>query len=160
MRRIGQLMVEEITVRMEATGFPDSPTSFHAFFENVDPEGTRVTVLARRAGMTHQAMGELVATMQRRGYAERVADPTDGRATLIRLTPVGRELLDHAIRLIDEMDAEWDARLRRLGFEGNLRALLDAALRDAVAEGEGQGAPSGRAFGDGVGGPTADPRRR
>ena len=134
MRRIGQLMVEEITVRMEATGYPDSPTTFHPFFENVDPEGTRITVLARRAGQTHQAMGEVVATLERRGYAERVPDPSDGRATLIRLTRAGQELLDHAIAVIEEIDAEWRARLARLGFAGDLRGLLDAALRDATGE--------------------------
>ena len=134
MRRIGQLMVEEITVRMEATGYPDSPTTFHPFFENVDPQGTRITVLARRAGQTHQAMGEVVATLERRGYAERVPDPSDGRATLVRLTAAGQELLDHAIAVIEVIDAEWDTRLRRLGFTGDLRGLLDAALRDATGD--------------------------
>lgn len=137
MRRISQLMVEEITVRMEATGYPDSPTTFHPFFENVDPEGTRITVLARRAGQTHQAMGEVVSILERRGYAERVPDPSDRRATLVRLTRVGQDLLDHAIAQIELIDEEWRVRLARLGFRGDLRALLDAALRDATGESDG-----------------------
>ena len=47
-RRTGQLMVEEITTRLEAAGFPDSPPTFHPIFENLDPAGTRLTTLAAR----------------------------------------------------------------------------------------------------------------
>src|SRR5829696_8838721 len=93
LRRTNQLMVNEITVRLEASGFADSPPSFHPIFENLDPEGTRLTVLAARGGLTHQSVGEVVTELERRGYVERIADPTDKRARLVNLTPRGRDLV-------------------------------------------------------------------
>ena len=50
LRRTTHRMVEEITVRLEAAGFPDSPPTFHPIFENLDPGGTRLTTLATRTG--------------------------------------------------------------------------------------------------------------
>jgi DNA-binding MarR family transcriptional regulator len=38
-------------------------------------------------------MTTLVNRLERAGYAERVADPSDGRATLVRITDDGRNLL-------------------------------------------------------------------
>ena len=54
LRRTSQQMVDEITTRLDAAGFPNCPPSFHPIFENLDPDGTRLTVLAARAGLTHQ----------------------------------------------------------------------------------------------------------
>src|SRR5215468_6074730 len=53
-------------------------------FEVIDPGGTRLSTLAERAGMSHQAMSELVGELTTMGYLEKVADPSDGRAKLIR----------------------------------------------------------------------------
>ena len=129
LRRTSRAMVEEITERMEASGFPDSPPRHHPVFENIDPEGTRVTVLAERAGLTHQAMGELVAELQERGYVERVPDPSDGRARLVRLTRDGRRIVRAAVREIAAIEEEWRARWREAGLDGDIRAALETALR-------------------------------
>src|SRR3712207_8652158 len=67
LRRTSRRMVDEITERMEAGGFPDSPSRHHPVFENIDPEGTRLTVLADRAGISHQAMSEAGGELGGRG---------------------------------------------------------------------------------------------
>jgi DNA-binding MarR family transcriptional regulator len=59
------------------------------FIERVG--GARLTALADRSGITKQAVGEAVADLQRLGYVERVPDPDDGRAKIIRLSERGRE---------------------------------------------------------------------
>lgn len=130
LRRTNHRMVEEITERLEASGFPDSPPSFHPIFENLDPEGTRLTVLAARTGLTHQSVGEVVAELERRGHVERIADPTDGRARLVRLTESGRALVRVAIRHLYAIEFEWTARWRAHGLTCDLRAPLEGALRD------------------------------
>ena len=73
--------------------------------------------------MTKQTVGEAATDLERRGYVERVPDPNDGRAKIIRLTPRGREA--HAIGrgLIDELERDWAERF------GEERV---AALRDAL----------------------------
>jgi len=131
LRRTNHLMVNEITERIEASGFPDSPPSFHPIFENLDPEGTRLTVLAARAGLTHQSVGEVVTELERRGYVERIPDPTDKRARLVSLTDLGRDLVRAAVRHIGDIEREWGDRWRAGGLRGDMRAALLAALVDA-----------------------------
>ena len=123
-------MVDEITTRVEAAGFADSPPSFHPIFENLDPDGTRLTTLAARTGLTHQSVGEVVDVLERRGYVERVRDPDDGRARLVVLTDAGRELVRAAITAIDEIERSWIGRWERHGLGGDLRAALAGALAE------------------------------
>jgi DNA-binding MarR family transcriptional regulator len=137
LRRTNHLMVNEITERIEASGFPDSPPSFHPIFENLDPEGTRLTVLAARAGLTHQSVGEVVTELERRGYVERIPDPTDKRARLVSLTDRGRDLVRVAVRHITDIEREWGDRWRAGGLRGDMRAALLAGLADADHESDG-----------------------
>ena len=130
LRRTSRLMTEEITERLEAAGYPDSPARHHPVFENIDPEGTRLTLLAARAGITHQAMGQLVAELEERGIVERVADPSDGRARLVRLTDDGRQVVRAALKQIAAIEEKWRRRWRRAGLHGDPRAALEAALRE------------------------------
>lgn len=131
LRHTNHLMVNEITERLEASGFSDSPPSFHPIFENLDPDGTRLTVLASRAGLTHQSVGEVVGELERRGYVERIPDPTDRRARLVILTDAGRALVRAAIAHIGDIEAEWTARWRKGGLHGDVHASLVAGLTDA-----------------------------
>jgi DNA-binding MarR family transcriptional regulator len=129
-RRTGQLMVEEVTTRLEAAGFPDSPPTFHPIFENLDPGGTRLTTLAARTGLTHQSVGEVVDVLVRRGYVERVPDPDDGRARLVVLTEAGKDLVRAAVRVIAGIEQEWTARWEAAGLRGDVRAALAAGLSE------------------------------
>lgn len=56
---------------------------------NLDVDGTITTELARRAGMTKQAMGEIVEQCEQLGLVERVRDKRDARAKIVRFTPDG-----------------------------------------------------------------------
>ncbi len=50
----------------------------------MDLEGTRPSELARRLGVSKEAIGEPVDEKVATGMVERVTDPTDGRAVLVR----------------------------------------------------------------------------
>jgi DNA-binding MarR family transcriptional regulator len=52
-------------------------------------EGSRLTDLAQRAGMSKQAMGDLVDQCEAWGLVTRDADPRDARARLVQFTPTG-----------------------------------------------------------------------
>jgi DNA-binding MarR family transcriptional regulator len=107
-------------------------------FEYVDHErGSRITDLARHANVTAQAMSEVVAYLERHGYVERVADPSDGRAKLVRLTARGGELYGVARRLIVELESKWagrigDRKLREL--KRLLGELWDAIEPEEMAQ--------------------------
>jgi DNA-binding MarR family transcriptional regulator len=53
----------------------------------------RLTDLAIREGVTQPAMTQLVARLQDGGLVQRVADPSDGRAVLVSVTPAGRAVV-------------------------------------------------------------------
>lgn len=133
-KQTAQVMVDELVERLRLAGYDDMTAAHHPVFENIDPEGTRLTVLAARTGMTHQSMGELVRTLEHCGYLERATDPSDGRARLVRLTPKGRRAVRRAIEEIAEIEAAWLDRFRRAGVDVDLRGMLQAGLREQTDE--------------------------
>jgi DNA-binding MarR family transcriptional regulator len=128
-RRTSRVMVDELVERLRAGGFEDTTAAHHPLFESIDPGGTRLTVLAARAGMTHQSMGELVSALEQRGYVERRSDPSDGRVRLVVLTEKGRDAARLAVKEIAAIEAAWLERVGAAGFELDVRALLRAGLQ-------------------------------
>lgn len=94
---------------------------------HLDLDGTHITVLADRAGITKQSMGQLVIDLEKRGYIVRSVDPSDRRATLIRFTHAGWQFLRDAYEIKKEIEAEYQ---EMLGVEEmkQLRALLQRLL--------------------------------
>jgi len=122
---------EQLEQRLADTPYSDIRISHGCVFGNIDPEGTRLTELAERARMTKQSVGEVTSDLEQRGYVERVPDPSDGRAKIIRLTERGRAAQALGIGLIDELEQEWG---ERFGAE------RVAALREALETITGEGA--------------------
>jgi DNA-binding MarR family transcriptional regulator len=60
----------------------------------------RISELAEREAISQPGMTTLVNRLEVAGQAERIADPTDRRATLVRITALGRQVLAdrHAAR--------------------------------------------------------------
>jgi DNA-binding MarR family transcriptional regulator len=54
----------------------------------------RITALAALEGVTQPGISVLVNRLQQRGWVGRETDPSDARAVLVTLTPVGREVFD------------------------------------------------------------------
>ena len=127
-RQTARLMVDELVERMAALGYPEVSASWHVVFENLDPAGTRLTVLAGRARMTHQAMSELVSVIEAHGYLERLPDPSDRRARLIGLTTEGRRMARLALRQIQAIEGKWAGRWREAGLDRSIAPILAAAL--------------------------------
>ena len=99
-------------------------------FQYLDDAGTRVSVLAERAQMTKQSMAELVAHLERHGYVERVPDPGDRRAKLVRTTARGKQVFAIARETVAEVEARWTQRLgeRQMRSLRRLLEQLNAAL--------------------------------
>ncbi len=60
---------------------------------HLDPAGSRLTVLAQRAGMSKQAMTTLVSECEAWGIVLRESDARDARAKQVRFTPAGLQWL-------------------------------------------------------------------
>jgi DNA-binding MarR family transcriptional regulator len=72
-------------------------------------EGSRLTALAQRAGMTKQAMGQIVDDLERLGYVERTPDPGDGRAKIVRFTPAGLDFVCDSAEVITQIWGDYAA---------------------------------------------------
>jgi len=112
---------EELHRRIAERGHPEVRPPHGDVFGFLDQEGTRVSELARRAQITKQSMAELVAHLERHGYVERVADPGDRRAKLVRATSRGQEVYAIAREAIAQIEREWTERLGA----NNMRQLRD-----------------------------------
>lgn len=77
----------------------------------IGPDGTRLTELAEAAQVTKQTAGFLVDQLEKAGYVERVPDPSDARARLVRMAPRGRAVVALAREVEAEVRTEWEAHL-------------------------------------------------
>lgn len=96
---------------------------------HLDAVGVRPTAIARKLGISKQAVGSLLAELEDQGVIERVPDPADRRAHLVRYTAKGldgvRAGLGVLVRLAGELEATVGAdRLARL--HDDLTVLLAA----------------------------------
>jgi DNA-binding MarR family transcriptional regulator len=118
--------------RLATKGYGDIRPGHGCVFGNIDPDGSRLTDIATRAGYTKQAVGEVVSDLEQLGYAERVPDPADRRAKIIRLTEKGRSAQATGFRTIQEIEEEWADRYGEDRIAA-LRELLDEILGDPAA---------------------------
>jgi DNA-binding MarR family transcriptional regulator len=124
---------EELGRRVAAAGFGDLRETHGCVFSNVPPEGARLTWVADQARLTKQAVGEVATELERLGYLERLPDPSDGRAKILRLTERGREAQRTGFQIIAALEQEWAERYG----EDKL-----AAMREVLEEVAGLRAPT------------------
>jgi DNA-binding MarR family transcriptional regulator len=101
-----------------AAGIDDISPAQARIAARVGPDGTRVSDLAAQARVTKQSAATLVEQLEALGYVERVPDPTDGRARLVRLTERADPLIAAAGAEVELVMAEWAAHVgaERLGL--------------------------------------------
>lgn len=140
-RLIGELLRNPNAARARAAergfaaaGHPAIRQPHLPIFEYIDREqGSRTSYLAKQANITAQAMGELVSHLEAHGYVERIPDPADGRARLVRLTTRGHDIYALAYRLVADLETGWAAALGEAKMR-QLKCLL-ADLWDAIEPG-------------------------
>jgi DNA-binding MarR family transcriptional regulator len=83
----------------------------------------RISTLVERLGVSQPGVTQLVDRMVTEGWVERVADPDDGRAVLVRATAHGREVIEQrrhsrAVLLNDLLDRLDDADQQKIRAAG------------------------------------------
>jgi DNA-binding MarR family transcriptional regulator len=104
-----------------------------SLFPHVDLDGTRLTVLADRLGVTKQAAGQLVDELEEMGMLERIPDPDDARAKLVRFSKRGQQGLMEGLAVL----AVLETQIREAIGEAKMQALHDALASIVAAEEEG-----------------------
>ncbi len=93
-----------VPVRLANRGHGAIRVAHGAVLQHLDEGGTTVSALAEKAGMTKQAMAELVQYLERHDYVRRVPDPHDQRAKLVQATDQGQEVIAIARSLAPELE--------------------------------------------------------
>ena len=99
--------VVQLHERLAAAGYPDIRPSHTHVFQWIGGEGSRVADMAERAQLTKQAMAQLVEDLEARGYVERLPDPSDRRAKIVRLTDAGWAVVRVGNPAIQEIESSW-----------------------------------------------------
>lgn len=130
-------MIAEFMSEIEKSEFDDIRPTHGCVFRYLRSRGMRLTEMAERANMTKQSVGEVVDDLVGRDYVERVPDPDDRRAKLIRLTARGRKAQAFGFRVFAEIEERWAERHgadRIAGLRETLEAIVAVRAPFVVPE--------------------------
>src|SRR5262252_7042543 len=85
-----QAIHRRLISELNAAGFGELRLPHIAVLQYPGPDGVRPGTLAERAGMSKQAMNQLLRSLETLGYVSRSDAPEEGRARIVRLTKRGR----------------------------------------------------------------------
>lgn len=118
---------------LKAAGWSEITRAQSLVLAHLDPEGTRSTELARRSGVTRQAVHQTIQELVELGVLELAADPTSQRAKLVVLTRRGKRLVDDAQEIFRELEAILERRIGRKRV-ARLRRALESDWGEPVGQ--------------------------
>lgn len=111
LRAVWQLHRDQMYERLVAAGYPDVTRAQFALLRFPGVDGMRPGEAAELAGLSKQAVNDLLGELEGIGYLERKPHPADGRGRIIRLTHRGRRLQHTTHRISRELEADWAAQI-------------------------------------------------
>jgi DNA-binding MarR family transcriptional regulator len=121
--------------RLQQRGHPGLRTGHIPVFAGLNPEspnvageGTRITDLANRAGMTRQMMGRLVRELEALGYLSTATHPDDQRAVVVTMTERGYAIRMEAAAVIADLEADYAVLLDDPDL-ASLKGALQSIIR-------------------------------
>lgn len=118
-----QAIHRRIITELNAAGYDDLRLPHMPVLLYPGPEGVRPGVLAERAGMSRQAMNQLLGSLEGLGYVFRSDDPDEGRARIVHLTKRGRAAYAKIHEILRDIEREWSVELGAKPF-AQLKGLL------------------------------------
>ena len=118
-----QAIQRRIIRELNQAGFEELSLPHMAVLQFPGPDGARPGTLAKRAGMSKQAMNRLLGSLQDFGYLVRNDAPDEGRARVVRFTKRGHAAYAKVHQILRDIEHEWSAELGPKDF-AQLKALL------------------------------------
>lgn len=137
--RASAMTMAVLVQRLAELGHSSVRLAHAAVFSGLDPEGTRITDLAARAGISRQAMSMLVRDLEASGYVRSHPDPSDRRAIIVELDRRGAEYCRAAVVASAELDTAVEEAIGRAELE-RVREALRAVIGGAASAGRPDGA--------------------
>ncbi len=129
-----QAIQRRIISELNAAGFEELRVPHMAVLQFPGPDGVRPGLLAERAGMSKQAMNQLLRSLERLGYLVRSDAPDEGRARVVRFTKRGRAAYAKIHDILRDIEGEWSTVLGAKRF-ANLKELLLRVWDSPLARG-------------------------
>ena len=121
-----RMLIDELHAELARQGHPDIRPMHGFVMQAIGPDGTTAVELGRTLGVSKQAAGKTIDTLERIGYVERTTDARDTRRKIVRLTPYGMDALNRSARIFDSLRARWADELgedRLNALEADLRTM-------------------------------------
>ena len=119
-----QAIHRRIIHQLNTAGFDDLRLPHIAVLQYPGPDGQRPGTLAERAGMSKQAMNQLLGSLEELGYLTRGEVPREGRSRVVRLTRRGRAAYNRIYTILQELEQEWSDELGAAQFAELKRILV------------------------------------
>ena len=118
-----QAIQRRLIAELNAAGFDDLRVPHMAVLQFPGPDRVRPSALAERAGMSKQAMNQLLKSLESLGYLVRSDAPDEGRARIVRVTRRGRAAYAKIHDILRDIERDWSAELGPKCF-AELKELL------------------------------------
>jgi DNA-binding MarR family transcriptional regulator len=121
-----RVLIDELHAELARQGHPGMRPMYGFVLQAIGQGGTTAVELGRRLGISKQAAGKTIDTLEHLGYARRGPDPADARRKVVRLTDRGFDSLARSARIFDGLRARWAATIgaeRLQAIEADLRTL-------------------------------------
>lgn len=129
---LGQLLLrafhwfdDGLLARLHSGGWLAVTRAHSMIFAHLDADGTRPSELARRIGVTRQAVHQTVNELIDMGLVQLSPDPTNRKAKLVALTSQGKENVKAALEIFTELEDQLSHRIGPEQVE-NLRQALES----------------------------------
>ena len=129
-----QAIQRRIITELNAAGFEELRMPHMAVLQFPGPDGVRPGPLAERAGMSKQAMNQLLRSLEGLGYLVRSDAPDEGRARIVRFTRRGRAAYAKIHDILHDIEREWNTVLGPKRF-AELKELLRRVWDSPLARG-------------------------
>jgi DNA-binding MarR family transcriptional regulator len=127
-RLLNEQAIERVNQR--TTVSPPLRAAHTALFPHLNAEGVRGADLAKKLGVSKQAVSQLVTELEEWGVVEQIADPQDGRAKLVRFTKKGEQALLQGLAVLGELETDLSDKIGKRRMHELHTALL--ALEKAL----------------------------
>jgi DNA-binding MarR family transcriptional regulator len=131
-------MAGEATAELSRRGFPGITVTNEFAMRAIAGGAGNASELGRRLGLTKQAAAKTIATLEQRGYVERVADPKDARCMLVTVTPLGHSAMREGEEIMEGLRTVWSKKIGQdelVRLERTLVTLVGPSMLNPSAPG-------------------------
>jgi len=132
LRLPAQAIHRRLIADLNDAGFDDLRLPHMPVLSYPGPDGYRPSELAERAGMSKQAMNQLLQSLEQLGYIRRASDAEDGRARVVYFTERGKAAWDKELEILAAIENDYRATLGDEDFDRLKKLLTDVWVSDLI----------------------------